>query len=136
MCSSDLFETFLMNLLYAGNLSTMLPVQPFFGGRIVVIRPLALMSAEQTRRFAALKGLPVQPPCCPSSNLGQRAHLRAFLDDLHRRNKRVRSSLWHALVSAGLPALPTPPTTQRKSRAARATPAAPAPAPPPADSPG
>jgi tRNA 2-thiocytidine biosynthesis protein TtcA len=117
----DIFETFMLNSLFAGNLSTMLPVQPFFSGRVVVIRPLALMSAEQTRRFAGLKNLPVQPPCCPSSNLGQRAHLRAFLEDMHHRNKRVRASLWHALVSAGLPSLPTPPTTQRKSRNKRLT---------------
>ncbi len=112
----DIFETFLLNSLFAGHLSTMLPVQPFFGGEIVVIRPLALMSADQTRRFSAHKNLPVQPPCCPSSNLGQRATMRAFLDDMHRQNKRVRASLWHALTSSGLPALPTPPTTQRKSR--------------------
>jgi tRNA 2-thiocytidine biosynthesis protein TtcA len=115
----DIFETFLLNSLFAGRLSTMLPVQPFFSGRIVVVRPLALMSADQTRRFAALKNLPVQPPCCPSSSLGQRAQMRGFLDDLHHRNKRVRASLWHALVSAGLPSLPTPPTTQRKRRVSR-----------------
>lgn len=112
----DIFETFLLNLFYAGSLSTMLPVQPFFGGQIVVIRPLALLAAEQTRRFAAHKGLPVQPPCCPSSSLGQRAQMRLFLEDLHRKNKRVRAAMWHALVSGGLPTLPTPPTTQRQRR--------------------
>ncbi|MFZ5585906.1 MAG: tRNA 2-thiocytidine biosynthesis TtcA family protein [Thermodesulfobacteriota bacterium] len=113
----DLFETFLLNLLYAGNLSTMLPVQPFFGGELTVIRPLALMSAELTRRFAQIMNLPVQPPCCPSSSLGHRALVREWLDARHRENKRVRSAFWHAITSAGLPGLPTPPTTQRQSRA-------------------
>ncbi len=118
----DIFETFLLNLLYAGNLSTMLPVQPFFGGQIVVIRPLALMSAQQTTRFAAQEGLPVQPPCCPSATQGQRANLRGFLEGLHRDNRRVRSAFWHAITSAGLPLLPTPPSTQRQSRARKKNP--------------
>jgi tRNA 2-thiocytidine biosynthesis protein TtcA len=112
----DLFETFLLNLLYAGNLSTMLPVQPFFGGELVVIRPLALTSADLTRRFAAHLELPVQPPCCPSAGLGHRAMLRSFLEERHRANKRVRSAFWHAITSSGLANLPTPPTTQRQSR--------------------
>ncbi|MFH1060294.1 MAG: tRNA 2-thiocytidine biosynthesis TtcA family protein [Pseudomonadota bacterium] len=113
----DIFETFLLNLLYAGNLSTMLPVQPFFGGELTVIRPLALMSADLTRRFGQIMDLPVQPPCCPSASLGHRAMAREWLDERHRENKRVRSAFWHAITSAGLPNLPTPPTTQRQSRA-------------------
>ena len=112
----DIFETFLLNLLYAGSLSTMLPVQPFFGGEIVLIRPLALCPADLTRRFAEHRGLPVQPPCCPSASLGHRALVRDWLDERHRANKKTRSSIWHALTTAGLATLPTPPTTQRKSR--------------------
>ncbi|MBI4799728.1 MAG: tRNA 2-thiocytidine biosynthesis protein TtcA [Desulfarculus sp.] len=113
----DIFETFLLNLLYAGNLSTMLPVQPFFGGEIVLIRPLALCPADLTRRFSAHLDLPVQPPCCPSASLGHRAVMRSWLEERHHENKKVRSSFWHAITSAGLAMLPTPPTTQRKSRA-------------------
>ncbi len=105
----DIFETFLMNCLFAGSLATMLPVQPFFGGEITVIRPLALVNADQTRRFAEKKGFPVQPPCCPSAAEGQRARVREILESLHRQNKKVRPSLWGALISSGLDTLPTPP---------------------------
>ncbi len=115
----DIFETFLLNLLYAGHISTMLPVQPFFGGEIVVIRPLALCSADLTRRFSAHLGLPVQPACCPSASLGHRAVMRQWLEERHLENKKVRSSFWHALTSAGLDTLPTPPSTLRKRRARR-----------------
>lgn len=112
----DIFETLLMNLLYAGNLGTMLPVQPFFGGEIVMIRPLSLCSADQTRRFAALKDLPVQPPCCPSAGSSRRGRVRELLEQLHRENRKTRASLWHAITTAGLYGLPTPPTTQRAPR--------------------
>lgn len=112
----DIFETFLMNLLYAGNLSTMQPVQPFFGGEIVVIRPLALCSADLTRRFSQHLELPVQPPCCPSASQGRRAAMRSWLEERHRENKKVRSSFWHAMTASGLASLPSPPSTQRKRR--------------------
>ncbi len=105
----DIFETFLLNLFFAGSLSTMLPVQPFFGGEITVIRPLALIGAHQTHRFARLKGFPVQPPCCPSAAEGRRAQVRRILSEMMRGNRKVRPSIWRAITHAGLPGLPTPP---------------------------
>ena len=75
----DIFETTLMNMFYSGSISTMLPVQPLFHGDLVLIRPLSLMSADITRRFCAVKQLPVQPPCCPSAGEGRRGRgARAF----------------------------------------------------------
>ncbi len=105
----DILETFLMNLFFAGSISTMLPVQPFFGGEITLIRPLAMASAPQTRRFAQRMGLPVQPPCCPSAAEGERARVRTMLDELHAANKKVRPSMWAALTGAGLDTLPPAP---------------------------
>lgn len=115
----DIFETLMMNLLYAGNLGSMLPVQPFFRGEIVMIRPLALCSADQTRRFAAVKELPVQPPCCPSAGESRRQRVREMLEGFYHENKKTRASLWHAITTAGLYGLPTPPTTQRTPRSRR-----------------
>ncbi|KPK29695.1 MAG: hypothetical protein AMK70_15475, partial [Nitrospira bacterium SG8_35_1] len=37
----DILETFFINLLYAGNISTMVPKQKLFDGRIHIIRPMA-----------------------------------------------------------------------------------------------
>ena len=112
----DIHETFLLNLLFAGSLSTMLPVQPFFGGELVVIRPLGLISASQTRRLAEKKGFPVQPPCCPSAAKGQRARVRQVLEDFYRGNKKVRPSIWRAISTSGLPNLPAPPDQGRSDR--------------------
>lgn len=112
----DIHETFMMNLLYSGNVSTMLPVQPLFGGELKLIRPLALATADQTRRFATAKELPVQPPCCPSSANTKRAQVGQMLEGFYRENKKVRANLWHAMTHAGLATLPTPPPTLRLSR--------------------
>lgn len=112
----DLLETFMMNLLYAGNVATMLPVQPFFQGKLTVIRPLALINAAQTAQFCKKKGLPVQPPCCPSSALGKRSESRQWLESLYAKNRRIRASFWNAISSTGLPSLPTQPVTSRGKR--------------------
>lgn len=112
----DIFETTLLNLFYSGSLSTMLPVQPLFRGELTIIRPLSLMSAEQTRRFAAAKGLPVQPACCPSAGQSRRGRIRDLLNELHRENRKLRANFWHAITHSGLARLPTPPSTQRLGR--------------------
>lgn len=112
----DIHETFLMNLLYSGNLATMLPVQPLFRGELKLIRPLSLASADMTRRFAQAKELPVQPPCCPSAGVTKRAQVGRALEQFYRDNKKVRANLWHALTHAGLATLPTPPPTLRLGR--------------------
>lgn len=112
----DIMETFLMNALYAGNISTMLPVQPFFEGKIVVIRPLSLVTADMTRRFAQQKGLPVQPACCPSAGTSRRARVGRVLLDFFAENKKVRGNLWHAITSTGLEHMPDPPSTARRRR--------------------
>jgi tRNA 2-thiocytidine biosynthesis protein TtcA len=115
----DILETFLLNLLYAGSLGTMLPVQPFFQGKIVLIRPLSLINSSQTGQFCRQKGFPLQPPCCPSSAEGKRSESRQWLESLYARNRKVRSSFWHAITSAGLKSLPGPPGTQRQRRGLR-----------------
>ncbi len=115
----DIFETFMMNLLYAGSVATMLPVQPFFSGKLVVIRPMALVNASQTDQFAKLHNLPVQPPCCPSAGQGKRSESRQWLESLYAKNCRIRSCFWNAITSTGLKSLPSPPSTQRKRRGVR-----------------
>ena len=112
----DIHETFFMNLLYAGSVSTMLPVVSFFGGRVIVIRPLSLASAAMTRRFAEHMELPVQPPCCPSAGHTKRAVVGEMLEGYYRDNKKVRANLWRAITSTGLDQMPPPPSTMRKSR--------------------
>ena len=112
----DILETFLLNLFYSGSLATMKPVQPFFKGLITVIRPLALINAQQTTKFAKLLNLPLQPPCCPSANQGKRSETRKWLENLYNQNDRVRSCFWNAITSTGLSRLPMPPSTQRKRR--------------------
>ncbi|MGD9022351.1 MAG: tRNA 2-thiocytidine biosynthesis TtcA family protein, partial [Deltaproteobacteria bacterium] len=39
----DIIETLFLNMCYSGEISTMVPFQPFFDGKLTVIRPLAFL---------------------------------------------------------------------------------------------
>ena len=62
----DIIETLFMNICYSGEISTMVPVQPFFGGEFTVIRPLAYVEKKTIRRFAAEQTFPEFINPCPS----------------------------------------------------------------------
>jgi len=45
----DIIETLLLNIFYGGTVSTMLPLQTLFKGKITLIRPLALVEEKKKR---------------------------------------------------------------------------------------
>ena len=52
----DLVETLFLNMLYSGNISTMVPRQDLFGGKLSLIRPLAYLEKTEVRRIADRAG--------------------------------------------------------------------------------
>src|SRR5512134_2913425 len=54
----DIIETFLLNIFYSAEISTMMPVQRMFDGKVTLIRPLALVEEKKIERFAKETGLP------------------------------------------------------------------------------
>ncbi|MBU0514152.1 MAG: tRNA 2-thiocytidine(32) synthetase TtcA [Proteobacteria bacterium] len=93
----DVIETLFLNMLYAGNVSTMRPMQELFGGRLHLIRPLVLVDEAQTRRYAREFDLPVTDACCPSSGRTRRDQIKAWLDELYRGNRKIKQNLFAAL---------------------------------------
>ena len=93
----DIIETFFMNVLYAGEISTMLPAQPFFGGRFTLIRPLAYAPAQAVRRLAREIGVPQMVNPCPSAGTSRRRQVRDLLAGLYRENRKIRGNVFRAL---------------------------------------
>lgn len=107
----DIIETFFINLLYSGNLSTMVPSQSLFNGNLTVIRPLAYLDKDQIRQLAASFGLtPVANPC-PLSGTTKREHVRRLLDDLYRQDPHIKGNIFSALANVRPEYLLTPPDT-------------------------
>jgi len=104
----DLIETFFLNMCYSGQLATMLPRQEFFGGKVVVIRPLSLMTAAKIKRFVEEKRLPYVDNPCPSALSGRRAMVKELLEHLYRSNSKIRGNIFRAMSNVNLEYLPPP----------------------------
>ncbi len=96
----DIIETFFINVFYAGEISTMIPSQSFFGGRFIMIRPLAFTGEDLIRRFAKANGFPELKNPCPSSGTSKRSEIKSMLDSLYRTNRKIRGNIFRALSHA------------------------------------
>jgi len=95
----DLIETFFLNLLLSGNLSTMLPRQDLFGGRLALIRPLAFLDKEQVRTLGKLYGVRALANPCPLASSSKREWIRLMLEDLYRTFPGAKSNIFAALAN-------------------------------------
>jgi tRNA 2-thiocytidine biosynthesis protein TtcA len=93
----DLIETFMLNALYSGNISTMKPKQELFGGSLSIVRPLAYLDKNEVVEIG--KGLHLQPVknYCPLSADTRREKVRNLLQALYVEEPGVKSSLFAAL---------------------------------------
>lgn len=93
----DIIETFFLNMLYGGNISTMLPKQMLFNDTLKIIRPLSYLNKEQIYTLAAIAGIePVKNPC-PVSAHSKREEVRTLLNSLYSQNPKFRSSIFSSL---------------------------------------
>jgi tRNA 2-thiocytidine biosynthesis protein TtcA len=93
----DIIETLFMNICYAGEISTMLPVQKFFEGRFTLVRPLAFADENWIRRFARDQHYPDFANPCPSANTSKRREIKLLLKQLYRGNKKVKGNIFRAM---------------------------------------
>ena len=98
----DFIETFLLNLLFGAEASTMKPLQPFFHGKLVVIRPLAHTPRAAIEALILEKNLPFFKNPCPSAQTSQRGMVRRLLSVLYRKNPKIRGNLFHAMHNVNL----------------------------------
>ena len=93
----DIIETLFINILYGGNISTMLPKQTLFNNSLKIIRPLAYLTKEQIYSLAKLANIvPVKNPC-PMSKKSKREEVRSLLDSLYKQNPKFRNNIFSSL---------------------------------------
>ena len=93
----DIIETLFLNIFYGASISTMLPVQELFGGKLTVIRPLYLVEEDLIRRYAEETGWPRIELGCPSAGASKREEIKLMLRGLYRKNKKIKGNIFHAL---------------------------------------
>jgi len=93
----DIIETLLLNIFYSGEISTMLPLQSLFKGKMTIIRPLSLLEEKKIERFAREMGLPFGPSGCPSSGRTKRKEVKEIIEALSKKNHRVKGNIFRSL---------------------------------------
>lgn len=105
----DIIETFFLNLLYSGNLSTMVPKQLLFGGKVALIRPLAFVEKKEIQQLGRQLGItPVANPC-PLADASKRQSVRNLLESLYQTDEKIKASIFAALANIKSDYLLTPP---------------------------
>ncbi|MGA1844211.1 MAG: tRNA lysidine(34) synthetase [bacterium] len=99
----DVIETLLLNILFSREISTMLPRQETFGGRFIIIRPLALVEERLLQQYAWRHSFPVLDHPCPERVRSKRRFIKEFLAKLEREAPGVKHNIFKSLhhVKAG-----------------------------------
>lgn len=93
----DLVETFFLNMLYSGNISTMVPKQELFGGNLALIRPMAYLEKTDVLAIAADLGVEAVENLCPFVENTRRRNVRELLADIYRTEPAAKKSIFAAL---------------------------------------
>ena len=98
----DVLETFFLNLLYAGNLSTFAPVSYMDRSQITLIRPLIYAPEKEIRSFIKRSGITVMPKTCPMDGVSKRESMKDMLFKLSLEIPNVRANIMGAIKRANI----------------------------------
>ncbi len=93
----DIIETFFLNMLHAGNLSTMVPKQELFSGRLALIRPLAYLDKKEVECIGEKLGLRAVRSYCPLSENTRRRDTHQVLEHIYKLNPDAKKHIFAAL---------------------------------------
>lgn len=95
----DILVTWLMNISFEGNASTMLPRLKMEHYPIDIIRPLCLVHEEWIKTEAMELGFTRQKISCPYEEVTRRADMSNIFKQITDLNPEARYSMWNALMS-------------------------------------
>ena len=93
----DIIETLLINMFYGREISTMMPNQSIFGGKLHIIRPLAYLREELVKKYSRERQFPAVKNDCPTSLTSKRGYIKNLLNELERDNKEIRDNIYKAM---------------------------------------
>ncbi len=93
----DLVETFFLNILYSGNVSTMMPKQSLFEGTLSLIRPMAYIEKHEVQDIAEQVGLLPIDNLCPLADHTRRERVREILQSIYEKEPGAKSSIFASL---------------------------------------
>ena len=93
----DVLETFLLNLLYTGSISTFAPKSYMDRTKITLIRPLIYTPEKDIKRFIKKNNISVMPKVCPMDGKSKREDMKQLIYTLSKSIPMVRANLFGAI---------------------------------------
>ena len=93
----DVLETYLLNLLYTGNMSTFAPMSYMNRTKITLIRPLVYISEKDIRRFIKKNEIKVMEKCCPMDGNSKREDMKEQIKEWQKKIPQIRANLFGAI---------------------------------------
>ena len=96
----DALETFLLNFLYAGNLSTFAPVSYMDRSKITLIRPLIHTPEKEIKKFIRRNNIAVMPKVCPMDGISKREDMKNMIFEWEKQIPTIRANMTGAIKRA------------------------------------
>lgn len=98
----DVLETFFLNLLYAGNLSTFAPIAYMDRSDMTLIRPLIYTPEKEIKKFVKRMDIKVMPKACPMDGVSKREYMKDLLYKFVVDIPNVRANIIGAIKRANI----------------------------------
>jgi tRNA 2-thiocytidine biosynthesis protein TtcA len=95
----DAIETFLMNLMYHGSISSLPYALEMFEGRVKLIRPLMDIWEKEITEYADLRGYPIAEKSCPYDDQTIRRQTRKLIELMESDYSNSKINIFHALAN-------------------------------------
>jgi tRNA 2-thiocytidine biosynthesis protein TtcA len=95
----DVVETFLLNIIYNGEISTFVPAQSVIQGRFLFIRPLYYLDKKNIQTIARTLRIPENINKCPYFKESKRERIRNFLNEVSKEYPDVYKSIFNGIFN-------------------------------------
>jgi tRNA(Ile)-lysidine synthase TilS/MesJ len=95
----DAIQTLLMNMTFQSSISSMPPCLPLFNNKLKLIRPLSLLTEEEVKAFAEIKGYKKEIKSCIYDKDSKRREIKQLIAKLEKLNPNVRTSIYASMTN-------------------------------------
>lgn len=93
----DVLETFIMNLFYAGSISTFSPINYMDRSKITLIRPLVLTPEQEIKKFIKKNNIEILPKLCPMDGKSNRENIKNLIKNMEFDVPHFKANLYGAI---------------------------------------
>ena len=93
----DVLQTFLLNLLYTGNIGTFSPMSYMDRSKITLIRPLIYTPEKDIKRYIKRNNISVMDKVCPMDGTSKREDMKNLIYSLSKNIPMIRANLFGAM---------------------------------------